>query len=65
MLKYVKNEPANNSTLRARFQLGEDERYKISRVFNDACDAKLIKAKKGTGMKNREYIPFWASDNNI
>ena len=64
-LKYVKNEPANNSTLRARFQLGEDERYKISRVFNDACDAKLIKAKKGTGMKNREYIPFWASDNNI
>lgn len=63
-LNYVKNEPSNNSTLRARFQLGENERYKISRVFGDACDANLIKVREGTGMKNREYIPYWAPDNN-
>lgn len=64
-LNYVRNEPSNNGTLRARFQLGENERYKISRVFNDACEAKLIKAIEGTGMKNREYVPYWAPDNNI
>lgn len=64
-LNYVKNKPSTNGTLRARFQLGENERYKISRVFNDACEAKLIKAREGTGMKNREYIPYWAPNGNI
>lgn len=64
-LNYVKNEPSNNSTLRARFQLGENERYKVSRVFSDACDANLIKVRGGTGMKNREYIPYWASEREI
>lgn len=64
-LNYVKNEPSNNGTLRARFQLGENERYKISRVFNDACESKLIKAREGTGMKNREYIPYWAPSTDI
>ena len=64
-LNYVKNKPSTNGTLRARFQLGENERYKISRIFNDACEAKLIKAREGTGMKNREYIPYWAPNGNI
>ena len=64
-LNYVKNEPSNNSTLRSRFKLSENERYKVSRVFNDACDAKLIKARNGTGMKNREYIPYWAKESEV
>lgn len=64
-LNYVKNEPSNNGTLRARFQLDESERYKVSRVFSDTCDAELIKAREGTGMKNREYIPYWAIERNI
>ena len=61
-LNYVRNEVSNNATLRSRFGLEESERYKISRVFNETCDAGLIKPRDGTGMKNREYVPYWSVD---
>ena len=64
-LNYVKNEPSNNNTLRTRFKLNENERYKVSRVFNDTCAEQLIKVRSGTGMKNREYIPYWAKESEI
>ena len=64
-LNYVQNEPSNNSTLRTRFKLGDSERYKVSRVFSDACAAKLIKVRDGTGMKNREYVPYWAPESDV
>ena len=59
-LNYIRNKPSNNSTLRARFKLTEKERYKVSRVFSDACKEKLIKKHEGTAMKNSEYLPYWA-----
>lgn len=59
-LNYVQGKTTNNSSLRARFNLDENERYKISRAFKPALDAGLIKSKDGTGPKNREYVPFWA-----
>jgi Predicted transcriptional regulator containing an HTH domain and an uncharacterized domain shared with the mammalian protein Schlafen len=61
-LNYVRGEESNNTTLRLRFQLDENQRYKISRVFSDAIEAELIKAKEGSGMKNREYVPYWAQE---
>ena len=48
----------NNTSLRLRFKLDENERYKISRVFSDAVA--YVKPKEGTGPKNREYLPIWA-----
>ena len=59
-LNYVQGKTTNNASLRARFNLSEDERYKISRAFKPAVIEGLIKEKEGTGPKNREYIPFWA-----
>lgn len=61
-LNYVRNEVSNNATLRTRFELPETERYKISRIFNDTCDVGLIKPREGTGMKNREYVPYWVTE---
>ena len=57
-LNYVRGQITNNNSLRLRFQLTEEERYKISRVFSDA--SKCVVPKEGTGAKNREYLPFWA-----
>lgn len=57
-LNYVRGQTTNNNSLRLRFQLSEDERYKVSRVFSDA--AKFVVPKEGTGARNREYLPFWA-----
>ena len=59
-LNYVQGKPTNNASLRARFNLSEEERYKISRAFKPTVIEGLIKEKEGTGPKNREYIPFWA-----
>ena len=59
-LNYVNNKPTNNTSLRERFDLTEDERYKISRIFSDTAEKGLIKIKETTGTKNREYEPFWA-----
>ncbi|MBR6429102.1 MAG: transcriptional regulator [Clostridia bacterium] len=59
-LNYVAGKASNNSSLRMRFQLPESKMYVVSRVFKAACDEGLILALEGTGMKNREYIPYWA-----
>ena len=57
---YVNNKITNNTSLRTRLNLSEDERYKVSRVFQMAIDRGVIKEKQGTGPKNREYLPVWA-----
>ncbi len=59
-LNYVQGKVTNNTSLRARFNMDENERYKISRTFKQAVEAGMIKEKAGTAPKNREYIPFWA-----
>jgi predicted HTH transcriptional regulator len=64
-LNYVQNKITNNTSLRKRFKLDESDRYKVSRVFTDACAEGLIHQKMGTGMKNREYVPFWAAASEI
>ncbi|HJB26373.1 MAG TPA: transcriptional regulator [Firmicutes bacterium] len=58
-LNYVQGKVTNNFSLRTRFKLSENERYKVSRIFKLTSEAGLIKAKDGTGPKNREYVPFW------
>ena len=60
-LNFVRNQISNNTTLRKRFRLSEANKYKISRVYADTCNTKLI-LMQGSGMKNREYIPYWAHD---
>ena len=57
-LNYVQKKVTNNTSLRLRFKLDENERYKVSRVFSDSVA--YVKPKEGTGPKNREYLPIWA-----
>lgn len=59
-LNYIQGKITNNTSLRTRFKMSIDERYKITRAFKPAVAAGLIKEKEGTGPKNREYIPYWA-----
>ena len=59
-LNYIKGKTTNNSSLRERLHLKDEERYKVTRAFKPALDANLIKTKEGTSNKNRQYVPFWA-----
>lgn len=58
-LNYIQGRITNNTSLRARFNLDENERYKVSRIFKLAIESKVIKEIVGTGPKNREYLPIW------
>ena len=60
-LKYVNREPMNNPSLRERFDIEPKSKSMVTRVINDALEAKVIRLyDPDVGPKARRYIPFWA-----
>lgn len=60
-LKYVTREPMNNTSLRTRFNLGEENSASISRVISQTTKNGLIKVYDvNANRKSLRYIPFWA-----
>lgn len=60
-LKYVNREPMNNPSLRERFDIEPKSKSMVTRVINDALEAKMIRLyDPDVGAKARRYIPFWA-----
>jgi len=62
-LKYVSGrEKMNNTTLRARFQIKEENYPLASTIISDAIEAGLIKPSDPESKSRRymSYIPFWA-----
>ncbi len=62
-LKYVAGkEKMNNTTLRERFQIKEENYPIASGIISDTIEAGLIKASNPTSKSKRymSYIPFWA-----
>lgn len=60
VLAYLSSERASNKSLRERFGLDEDGKFKVSRVIAGALKEGRIK-KVGSGdKKDASYIPYWA-----
>jgi len=62
-LKYVAGkEKMNNTTLRERFQIKEENYPIASGIISDAMEAGLIKPSDPNNKSKRcmSYIPFWA-----
>lgn len=57
---YVQGEYLTNSSLRARFGLGERSSASISRLIKDACDVFYIKKLEDTAPRYTKYVPYWA-----
>lgn len=61
VLKYINQEPMNNTTLRERFGVDVRNSSMISRIIKQALEANVIKMYDPTaGTKSARYVPFWA-----
>ena len=61
-LKYVQRGSMTNTSIRERFGIDEKNRALASRLVREAVEAGLVAIRlPEASLKNREYIPFWAS----
>ena len=61
-LKYVQRESMTNTSIRKRFGIDDRNRAMASRLIREAVEAGLVSIRlPEASLKNREYIPFWAS----
>ena len=59
-LKWVKREAMNNSTVRERFGIEEQNKAQASRIIKQTIEAGLIKPYDAdSGARSMRYIPFW------
>jgi len=60
-LKYVCREPMNNTSLRERFGIEEQNKANASRIIRQTVEARLIKLyDSDAGVRAMRYIPYWA-----
>ena len=51
-----------NTSIRERFGIDEKNRAMASRMIREAVEAGLVAIRlPEASLKNREYVPFWAS----
>ena len=61
-LKYVQRGSMTNTSIRKRFGIDDRNRAMASRLIREAVEAGLVSIRlPEASLKNREYIPFWAS----
>lgn len=61
VLKYISQEPMNNTTVRERFGISVANSAMVSRVIKQAIEAGVIKAyDSSAGTKAMRYVPYWA-----
>lgn len=61
VLKYLGQEPMNNTTVRERFGISVENSAMVSRVIKQSVEAGVIKPYDPTaGTKAMRYVPFWA-----
>ena len=60
-LKFMNQEYMTNSTLRARFGIGDKQHSKASKIISDTIEAKLIKPADpdNRSTKHIKYVPFF------
>ena len=59
-LKWVQREAMNNTTIRERFGIEEQNKAQASRIIKQAVEAGLIKPYDAdSGARSMRYVPFW------
>ena len=61
-LRYVTHQSTNNTSIRARFGLPDERVDTASRLLREAVESRLIIIQDpSSGLRNRAYLPFWAT----
>lgn len=62
-LRFVERKEMTNSSLRERFKIEEHNRSLVTKIINDALEAKLIIPYDARqGRRHAKYLPFWAGE---
>ena len=60
VLRWLKNDYMNNTTLRERFSLEQEEYQAVSAIISESVKRKrIIPADPNQGNRNARYIPYW------
>jgi hypothetical protein len=60
-LRYVSNEPTNNTSIRERFGISDRNKAAASRIIREAVDEELVVPyDPAAGPRAMRYVPFWA-----
>jgi predicted HTH transcriptional regulator len=63
VVRWLRHEYMNNTTLRERFSLSTDEYQAVSAVISEARRAgRIVPADPDQGKRNAKYIPYWAGE---
>jgi ATP-dependent DNA helicase RecG len=63
VVRWLRHDFMNNTSLRQRFSLAKDEYQAVSAVISDAKKAKrIIPADADQGKRNARYVPYWARE---
>ena len=61
-LRYVENQPMNNTSIRKRFDIPKKNTSRASILLREAVEAGAIFVRNPeAGTKSRAYLPFWAA----
>ncbi len=60
VISYLSSKRATNKSLRDRFGLGEEAKFRISRLLALALDSGKIKKAALSDKKDTAYLPYWA-----
>ena len=64
-LRYVTDEPVNNSSIRDRFGIAKQNSSQASRMLRDVVEAGfLVVRDPEAGSRSRSYLPFWAGQSS-
>lgn len=61
-LQYVSNQPANNQSVRRRFNISKNNTSMASKIIAETIESGLLKARnpENASKKYASYVPYWA-----
>ena len=60
VIKWLRHDFMNNTSLRQRFSLSDEDYQAVSAVISDARKAgRIVPADKKQGRRNARYVPYW------
>lgn len=61
-LRYVMQQPVNNTSIRERFGISKENSAQASRLLKEALESEYIVIRDPeVGSRSRTYLPYWAS----
>lgn len=66
VLRWIKNDFMNNTSLRERFSLPQEEYQAVSAIISESVKkGRIVPADANQGKRNARYVPYWVGNQSI